>query len=226
MTTVAEFLKSKYATKVLKPPRKCVALEAAMIPMEDGWCSLPKRLREHKQVIALQCDTFVGICFQDMWKQEDSRFAKGNKGGRWNWAAINLVTGKGWMVYSSLSPGSGHSAHFDLSEEGIQREALSAEAHRRQREGERGLKAGTHCLVHGFGYYGCGYEPYICTLDEAHERAASSPRHYKMWRDDHDGQWNLEQYLYELPEDECYKPPDAGAGPSVAGGAGGSAVAR
>ena len=114
MTTPKAFRASKYVKKVLRPPRHCIGLEVVYIPDEDDWNDVPNRLRNHKRVIELNCDTFIGIRFRDENERDDECKRTGH--GRWNWAAVCLSTGLGCSYYSSLSLASGHLIDFDLSE--------------------------------------------------------------------------------------------------------------
>ena len=169
---------------------------------------MPNRIRKHATIKKHDCDVLVGICFQP---NGEPSYNLNKKGGRWNWAAVNLETGMGCMYYSSQSVGSGHLNEFNISQEGLAEAARIAAIEKKHRQEEReeqkGLKSGKLCIVHGFGYYGCGYLPHVRPIEEAQGLAADDPGHYRLYRAADTGFWHLERELRELPKEEWYKPP-------------------
>lgn len=203
--TMVAFNSSKYVKQVLNVPRGMIAMEYVRIPTEHNWDAVPRRIRKHATIDELGCNVLLGVCIQDKRLKEDARDRKNSQGGRWNWVAVNLQSGKGCMYKQSLSEGSGRLVTFDISPEATQARRDKAKAAAKYRAELKELSAGSLCCVRGKRmtqppdgphiYYCDGYNewfvPYhVIDIKEARARHAAAPSSMYLWQDE-EGVWNL-----------------------------------
>ena len=159
--TMDDFRNSLYVKQILKAPKHMVIIQTVDIPEEDGWDDLPPRIHKSGVLNGIDANALIGCCIQDEKEERDTRFTPHGKGGKWNWAAINLNTGKGLQLRCSRA--SGKYTKFDLTPRGQKREA---EEHRRAKE----ERANVRGWEKGKMVYDCGSRhssDYFVTLEEA-----------------------------------------------------------